>query len=78
QQARLWGLFYRHKRIQLAIIQFESPSGNSSWQSDLVCVAPGERHCFTNAGDDNLRFIRVIPLARQVRLLKWSCSPPLW
>lgn len=27
-------------------------------------VAPNERHCFTNAGDDNFRFICVIPLVK--------------
>lgn len=33
-------------------------------EGDFVFVAPDERHCFTNAGDDNLRFICVIPLVK--------------
>jgi len=39
---------------------------------DVIFVAPGEEHCFTNTGDDIFRFICCIPHATQLH----SAGPP--
>ena len=38
--------------------------------NDVVFVAPGEEHCFTNTGDELFRFICCIPHATQPALDK--------
>jgi len=51
------------------------PDGDRQLSADdAVFVPPGEEHCFTNTGDDVLRFICCIPHAKQLESDKPSTT----